>query len=253
MESALFEDLGLSMNEAKIYSSLLTYGGSGVSTISLRAKIHRSNTYDSLHRLIEKGLVYEVLGERETIYEAVDPHKLRELLDEKMQKLDSALPLILKTFQNNLTPERAYIFKGIEGVKNYMRLALKEGKDIYTLGGNGAWLDPRMASFARSFVKDTQKKGMKLKNIFNEAVAKEFPEALTSVSSHYKLLPKKYATTSAFDVFGNHVVTFTGMQSGKMSDDITIFVMVSKPLADSFRTWWQYFWDTLPEPKKSKR
>ncbi len=252
MDSSLFEELGLSMNEAKIYTSLLTYGGSGVSTVSLRAKIHRSNAYDSLRRLVEKGLVYEVLGQKESIYEAVDPNKLRELLDEKMQKLDGALPAILKTFNQNLTPERSYIFKGIEGVKNYMRLALKEGKDVYTLGGNGAWLDPRIAPFSEGFVKEAAKKGMHLRNIFNEDVSKSLPQALESVSTQYKLLPKKYESASVFDVFGDHVVMFTGLKVGMLPDDATIFVVVSKPLAESFRMWWQMIWDMLPEPKKRK-
>ena len=76
MDTQLYEDLGLSLNEARIYDALVTYGGSGVSTIALRSNVHRSNAYDSLHRLIEKGLVYEVFGQRETLYEAVDPGKL---------------------------------------------------------------------------------------------------------------------------------------------------------------------------------
>lgn len=253
MDSSLFEELGLSMNEAKIYSSLLTYGGSGVSTISLRAKIHRSNAYDSLKRLIEKGLVYEVLAQKESIYEAVDPNKLRELLDEKMQKLDTALPAILKTFNQNLTAERAYIFKGIEGVKNYMRLALKEGKDIHTIGANGGWLDPRLASASLSFIREAHRKNMKLHIVYNEDVAQKLPDAISKISTRYKLMPKKYQTSTSIDIFGDHVVTFADTQVGKISDDATIFVLVSKPLAESYRTWWQFVWDMLPEPKKRKR
>ena len=95
MNTDLFEELGLSMNEAKIYDALITYGGSGVSTIALRSKVHRSNAYDSLHRLIEKGLVYEVFGQRENLYEAVDPGKLLEFFEEKQMKLRSALPSLL--------------------------------------------------------------------------------------------------------------------------------------------------------------
>ena len=88
-----------------MYYALVTYGGSGVSTIALRSKVHRTNTYDLLRRLIDKGLVYEVLAGKEATYEAVDPQKLRELLEEKTRKLDAALPAILKTFQRNLPGE----------------------------------------------------------------------------------------------------------------------------------------------------
>src|SRR3989338_8640719 len=122
MDTQLYEDLGLSPNEAKIYDSLVSYGGSGVSMIALRCKPHRSNAYDALHRLIEKGLVYEVFGQRETLYEAVDPGKLLEFLEEKQRRLQSALPALLSRYQKHREPEQAYIFKGIEGVKNYLRL-----------------------------------------------------------------------------------------------------------------------------------
>jgi hypothetical protein len=36
-------------------------------------------------------------------------------------------------------------------------------------------------------------------------------------------------------------------------DDVTIFVIVSPRLAESYRTWWHMMWDLLPEPKKSGR
>src|SRR3989338_6083228 len=104
MDSALFEQFGLSPNEAKIYDALITFGGSGVSTIALRSKVHRSNAYDALHRLIEKGLVYEVFGERETMYEAVDPGKLMEFVKEKERMLETALPGLLKTYRAHQAP-----------------------------------------------------------------------------------------------------------------------------------------------------
>ena len=48
---SVLQSIGLSPNEAKIYDALVTYGVSGVSTISLRAKVHRRNCYDALQRL----------------------------------------------------------------------------------------------------------------------------------------------------------------------------------------------------------
>ena len=254
MHTSLFEELGLSPNEAKIYQALVTYGGSGVSTIALRAKVHRTNTYDLLRRLIEKGLVYEVLGEREATYEAVDPQKLRELLEEKTRRLDEALPSILRTFQQNLSAERAYIFKGHEGVKNYIRLALKEGKDMYTIGAKGGWYDPRIRPFVKWFMAEAAKKNMRLSKIYDEDVGKLIPDAPSSQSTQYKFLPKKYGSHSALDVFGDHVVTFTGMNEiGKMPENVVIFVLVSRELAQGFRAWWQFMWDALPAPKKAKK
>ena len=246
MDTKLYEDLGLSPNEARIYDSLVTYGGSGVSTIALRSKVHRSNAYDSLHRLIEKGLVYEVFGQRETLYEAVDPGKLLEFLEEKQRKLQLELPALLSRYQKHRAPEQAYIFKGIEGVKNYLRLALNAGEDIYSLAAKGAWFDPRLETFVEWFLKEAKKKGMKYHHIFDAEVREKLPQVLKSVGKPYKFLPKDFSTDSTMDIFGDHVVTFTGLGFGKLEDDVTIFVMVSPRLADSYRTWWKMMWDLLP-------
>lgn len=246
MDTQLYEDLGLSPNEARIYDALVTYGGSGVSTIALRSKVHRSNAYDSLHRLIEKGLVYEVFGERETTYEAVDPGKLLEFLDEKQRKLQSALPALLSRYQKHRAPERAYIFKGIEGVKNYLREALKAGEDIYSFAAKGAWFDPRLKTFNEWFLKEAKKKGVKYHHIFDHEVRAKLPEVLKAVGKPYKFLPKDFSTDSTMDVFGDHVVTFHGVGLGKLEDDITIFVMVSPGLAESYRAWWRCMWERLP-------
>ena len=247
MQTILFEELGLSPNEAKLYESLITYGGSGVSTIALRSKVHRSNAYDSLRRLIEKGLVYEVFGQRETTYEAVDPGKLLEFLEEKKAKLESALPALLSTYKKHRAAEQAYIFKGIEGVKNYLRLALKTGEDIHSFAAKGAWFDPRLETFVQWFLKEAAKKKMKYFHIFDHDVKDKLPEVLQSVGKPYRFLPKNFSTDSTMDIFGDYVVTFHGLGLGKLLDDVTIFVIVSPGLAQSYRTWWRFMWEQLPK------
>ncbi len=250
MASDLFQDLGLSPNEAKIYHALITYGGSGVSTISLRSKVHRRNAYDTLHRLIEKGLVYEVFSSGETVYEAVEPGKLLEFIREKELRLQQELPGLLAEYREHRAPQRAYIYKGVEGMKNYLREALKVGKDMYSFGAKGGWFDPRLETFTAWFLKEAEKKGMKYHHIFDHDVEDHLQKVPRAVGKPYKFLPKKYSTHSAIDIFGDTVVTFTGLGLGKLEDDPTFFVMVSPRLAESYRTWWKLIWDLLPDKKK---
>ncbi|TSC58405.1 MAG: TrmB family transcriptional regulator [Candidatus Peregrinibacteria bacterium Greene0416_19] len=250
MNTDLLLELGLKRNEAKIYEALLKYGGSGVSTIALRSKIDRRTVYDTLRKLVDKGLVYEIFGQKETTYEAVDPTKLLELAQEKVHKLETAMPGFLSAYQKHLTPERAYLYKGIEGVKNYIRLMLQTGEDIYTLGGKGAWLDPRLQMFVEWFLKEAKKKGIKLHNIYDYEVQKSMPHGPPTLSAKYKFLPKEASSSGAMDVFGEYVVTFSGMEVGTMSDDLTIFVIASPNLAESYRKWWKVLWDSLPDVQR---
>ena len=253
MYTDILEELGFSTNEAKIYETLVTYGGSGVSTIALRSKIHRRNVYDTVNRLLEKGLIYEVYRENETLYEPVNPSKLLDVADERSRKVRAALPKMLSTFHTHKVAEHSAIYKGIEGLKNYMRDALHVGQDIYTIGSKGAWFDPRLADYSEWFLKEAERKRITMHVLFDDEVREAIPHIPSKLSSHYKFLPKKYSSTSAVDIFGDHIVMFSGLALGKWLDDITVFVTVSKPLADTYRLWWQLLWDTLPEPKKGKK
>lgn len=252
----LLAELGLSPNEGKIYEALMSYGGSGVSTISLRAKVHRRNAYDALHRLIEKGLVYEIFSQGETMYEAVEPGKLMELIREKEMKLSSAMPEMLTAFQTHRSPQAAYMYRGIEGIKNIMREMLKTGEDVFIFGAEGAWFDPRLETHTHWFLREAKRKKMKLSIIFDWEVAEEFPQAPDMLTNTYKFLPKEYSTDSTMHIFGGNVVTYNGAAPRNMQDDTTIFVMTSPALAESYRIWWRYLWDSLPDPKgiaKKKR
>jgi sugar-specific transcriptional regulator TrmB len=247
MITELLQELGLTQNEAKIYEALVTYGGSGVSTISLRSKVHRRNAYECLHRLIEKGLVYEVFTRGETIYEGVQPTKLMELIEEKQQKLAQELPHLLSVFRQHRSPERAHIYKGIEGIKNYMNAALESGEDIYVLGSEGVWFDPRLATHTAMFLKEAEAKGMKFHIIFDHDVQEKTPHIPKMLTATFKYLPAAYSTNSTMDIFADHIVMYTGMEPGKLIEDATIFVMVSPALAESCRIWWKLLWNLLPK------
>lgn len=248
----LLETLGLSPNEAKIYESLIQYGGNSVSTISLRAKVHRRNVYDSVNRLIEKGLVYKVFSEKgEQVYEAVAPVKLKEIIEEKERLLDRQLPSMLQTYRGHRVPQRAYIYKGYEGVKNYLHQILTVGEDIHSIGGKGILAEPALKSFVKWYDVERKKQKQKHFHIWDADMEIDPPVPL-GTKGRYKFMPKKYATTSTMDIFGDHIVTFSGVNKGSVEEDVTIFVIVSPRLADTYRTWWQMMWDLLPEPKSKK-
>ena len=109
MYSEIFEQLGLAKNEARIYETLLREGESPVGHISTKSQVHRRNVYDSLNRLMEKGLVFEILQRRENHYQAVDPQKLKELIQEKQQALDKIMPDLQQLYHDTPHENEVYI------------------------------------------------------------------------------------------------------------------------------------------------
>ncbi|MEK9180966.1 MAG: helix-turn-helix domain-containing protein [Patescibacteria group bacterium] len=248
MDQTIYESLGLSPNEAKIYEALVEHGEMGVSDISINAKIHRRNAYDAIHRLIDKGLVFEIISGGENKYNAVDPDKLTELLVEKQNRLTEILPELKKKFSRRLAPEEAYIYRGLEGQKNIFRDVLRVGADSYFIGAKGGWYDPRLQAARKAFFAEANRKKIKFIQLFDHIIKQDpaFPKHFEGKLT-YRILPKEYTTDSAIHIFGDYVVTYTGMSFKKLADDTVFFVIRSSHLAESYRKWFWYMW------KKSSR
>ncbi|MFA5954389.1 MAG: helix-turn-helix domain-containing protein [Patescibacteria group bacterium] len=246
LSEEIYKILGLSPNEWRIYETLLDKGESTVSRIATVGKIHRRNAYDAMRRLLDKGLCFQVLTPGETHYNAVDPDKLLELLTEKRQRLEDILPALKKKFHERRIDEEAYIYRGFEGLKNIWREVLRVGEDSYFIGAKGGWFDPRLTVSGKRFFQEAKKKKITFIHLFDQEVkiklpnfAKEFPATLK-----YRYLPKKYSTASGIHIFGDYVITHTGFVGvGHIDEDVVFFVLKSKKLADSYRTWFWCIWD----------
>lgn len=247
MYSEIFCNLGLSPNEAKIYEALLSSEEIGVSEIALRSNVHRRNVYDTINRLIEKGLVFRIFKKDEHKFRAVNPDKLHEIVKKQEKQLSDILPDLQKIYSAEPLKEAAYIYKGKEGYKNYLRDMTNIAEDTYFLGAKGLWFTPWVD---RQYLEDYQSamkaKGKKYFTLYDSRVKKELPEALKNVGGEYKILPAHYEAPGVTDVFGDHVVTFTSVGVGNFGEDGTIFVMIHPELAQTYRTWFKLIWDLYP-------
>lgn len=243
MYTELLRTVGLSLNEAKIYEALLQSGDSSVQEIALKASVHRRNTYDSLAKLMEKGLAMETFAQGEKRFTAAHPRQIVTLLKEKETRITEALPQMEATFESRQEDEEALMYKGVEGVKNYLRDILKTKETVYFIGAKAFWLDPRLQHFLPHFQRERKKLGIKFKHIFDHNVKEEKPGILPLVEGTYKFLPKNYASQTAVDIFGPYVVTFIGVRPGELPKEPVLFVLKNRTLADGYRTFFQFMWD----------
>ncbi|MEK7556740.1 MAG: helix-turn-helix domain-containing protein [Patescibacteria group bacterium] len=252
MYREIFQQLGLSKNEAAIYETLLTHGESSVDLISRKSKVYRRNVYDSLRRLMEKGLAFEILASREKRYQAVEPDKLMELLQEKEAMLANVMPELKQRYRSIPREHAVFIYRGPEGWKNYLSDMLRNTKEAHFIAAKGAWLDKRIQMAFPQFSSMAKKKGLTFYHLFDHEVKKDFPEILKHAGSNYKFLPKGYSTPAAIDVFGNRVYVLSDIRIGGFEEDFAITVIVNQQVADAFRTWFKLMWDLLPEERRAK-
>ncbi len=243
MYREILEDLGLSPNEAKVYLGLLELGPASVPDISLKIGVHKRNIYDLIPKLLKKGLIYQISDPKGNLFAPVEPSKLSDLIWEQETKLNSILPALNQEFNRINTAEEVFIYKGIEGFKNYLRDILEVGEDVYFIGAKGGWFDPELQTFIKKFLKQAEEKKIRYRHIFDAEVKTLAPELLKTLGRPYRFFPPRYSTNGAIDIFGDHVVTFSGLTLKNITDDITLIVMVNKELANCYRTWFRFMWD----------
>ncbi len=244
MNTDAIQELGLAKNEAEIYVTLVEHGESSVSGVATHSGINRRNVYDTLEKLIEKGLVFEIIGASDRRFQAVDPNKLLELVEEKRASLVRMLPELEAKFKKKQSSEQVFLYRGVEGWKNYLRDVLRLGEDVYTIGGKGAWTDERLAPFMAQFKKEAARKKIQFHILFEHGVkGTRFEREIRGGSAvRCRFLPKEFSSPMSVDTFGDYSVLFPDMELGTFNDEATLTVVVNPLVAEGYRKWFKALW-----------
>jgi predicted DNA-binding transcriptional regulator len=243
----VLQSIGLSKNESEIYLALLKYGELSVAEIATRSGVNRRNAYDCMSRLLEKGLIFEIVSSRDSRYRAVEPQKLTEILREKQNSLESIMPRLTSLYRATpIDKGSVMIYHGIEGWKNYMRDIVQVAQPFYCIGGKGAWMDERVMNFFPHFLEEAKRRKIQYKHLFDYEVGEKAHPILKQVGRNYKILPKGYSAPSSVDFFGDRVYICSKLYLGGVESDALFTVIVNPVIAESFRTWFNFMWDFCP-------
>lgn len=254
MYTEQLQSLGLAQNEARIYEALLREGESSVGQIASSAKVNRRNVYDSLARLVEKGLVFEIIQHKENRYQAVEPNKLSEVLQEKQKTLNSILPFLEEIYHGTPHEDEVYIYKGMEGWRNYMRDIIRVGKDCYALGAKGSLNNERLKGYFTNFKEELENKDIVFYNLYDHEVKGTSHEGhLSRKSDDYRFLPAKFSSPSVFTILEDRVFCFSNITLGSFNEDVSFSVIVNKEIAQSCRTWFKFMWEASGPTKKASQ
>lgn len=230
----MLKEIGLSETECKVYSALLTLGSAQAGEITQKAEINRTNVYDALERLINRGLVKYVFSAKKKIFEPVNPQRLKELLTEKQEKLDEILPQLLEKFLAGKPKENSTIFRGKKGVKYIFEELLKEKKEITAYGAQSLFSETFLV-FRNIWENKRIRLGIKKRIIYNEKVRpikiKEKPKL-----AELKFLPKEYDFPSTVLISGNKTITVV------WAEQPIAFLVESEEVAKSNRNFFELLW-----------
>ncbi len=230
MDKKILERAGLAKGEIEVYLTLLKLGSSLVSKIAQETGLHRTNIYDTLEKLREKGLASYVIKENRKYYSASDPEKLLDYIKEREKEIEEILPEL----QNYMTFPRSEsiveVYKGKEGIKSVLKNILKEKKDYVVLEEEG-YIQKVLPHFYPQFNKQMNKSRIKVK-ILTKDVKKIDKRSLMEIRS----LPKFFSFPSATAIYGDKVAIFV------WDEPYHAILIKSKQVANSYRNFFEALW-----------
>jgi sugar-specific transcriptional regulator TrmB len=235
MSEKVLTDLGLSSNEAKVYLTLLKLGSTSAGEIAKKSKVYRTNAYEALNRLIEKGLVSYIFKGHQKFYEAEHPEKITDHLNSKLDKFQEVLPQLLADLQTTKTKDKAHLYEGILGVKAITDDLLKTKQEIVAFG-----LPKNISEIMKNFVGQYHKKRIELKitqkHVYDED-AKERIKYLNSLKyTQAKYLPGTVNSPATTIVYGDKVAFWI------WSDPILSVLIESKRMSETYRHYFEILW-----------
>jgi len=239
MNTQILQEIGLSNTEAKVYLALLELGSALAGEITKKSEVNRTNVYDALERLIEKGLATYVVSANRKVFEPVNPERLQEILKEREEKLNSLMPELKLKHKTSKAKEEATIFKGKKGIKSIFEDVLKDKNELFAYGAEGRFGD-MLPAYRKEWNKRIEKLKIKKNMIYSEKVKiRKIREKLKLTSMRF--LPKEYDFPSTILIYGDKVITivWTELPFG--------FMIKSKEAAKSNMNFFNILWKVAKE------
>jgi HTH-type transcriptional regulator, sugar sensing transcriptional regulator len=224
-------EMGLSEGEVKVYLALLKLGSSPVSALKEETKLHRTTIYDFIEKLLNKGLTNYVVRGNVKYYQATNPQRLADFLDEKASRLNDVMPELMKMSEFHKKDLNVEVFKGKEGYKAMLGLVIKEEKDLIGMGFEEEKFEELVPDTMRWYFREAKEKGIKERVFVKDSADFLYPHD----NIEYKELPDEYFNPNPTMTFGDFVAIH-------IWDPFSTIVIKNKDLADSYRKWFEMLW-----------
>lgn len=235
MFEAELKELGLTENEVKIYLALLKEKILNPTRLSEKTGLHRSYIYDTLERLLEKGIVSTTLIDNKKHYQAVNPKVLREHFELKLKQFDSIIPQLSLLYKATTEETNVELHKGKRVYRTLIKeltANLKENDVVYLMGIDESILEQVEPIYLKQYFTIIKQKKVKEKIIVGKGT-----KMFAQKNFEYKQLDKKYLGETATVIYGDRVYLFI------LGEPSHLIVISSDKVATTYKKNFELFWD----------
>lgn len=161
IETEIFKELGFTEREIKVYIALLETGLTTVGPIAAKTKLQHSKVYETLDKLIEKGLVSFIIISKTKHFQASDPKEILNLIDERKRRFKDVLEELELKQKYSESKQIAVVHEGFKSFKAmFNRIAdeLKDEEPYWAFAFKNEYYTPAASLFLRKFHQQLENK-----------------------------------------------------------------------------------------------
>jgi HTH-type transcriptional regulator, sugar sensing transcriptional regulator len=231
----VLENIGFTPNEIKVYLTLNDYGSKKAGDIAKKSKIDRSNCYNSLKSLAEKGLVSYVTIANVKWFQATGPKRLLDYIKEQEEQIQDILPELHKRHKARKIEGQVRLFKGIKGVKSIFLDIIRTEKNNYVFGSEGQF-SQRMPEFAIQFDR------MKIeKKINTQLILQKNKKEVDNRTSKYKYIHSISESPAVTNIYGDKIAIII------WTDEPEGIIIENAAAAKAYKSYFDFMWKHAQE------
>ena len=240
MHEDILKSIGLTDAEAKVYLALVELGSTTATAVITKSGLHKSTTYESLERLIERGLASSIVKGKKTFFQAAKPEKLLDILRERESNIKRILPELELKDKLAKTHQEVIVYEGKDGLKTLLEDFLKVKKDVYVIGGTEK-MSEQLKFFLPHIDRQLIKLKIKLYFAYNEDSRQRGQETAKLPFVKLKFVPKEFISPISIAVYGNKsaIIRFT--------EKPIVVLMEDNETAKSFMNYFNLLWKLAKE------
>jgi len=233
----VLENLGFSPNEIKIYLALNSHGSSKAGKIAKLASIDRSSCYNSLQRLIEKGLVSYVSIGKVKWFQVTGPQKLLHYLKEQEEDVMEILPELDAKHKASKLQGQVRLFKGLKGIRTMLQDIIQCKKNNFVFG-NESQLEDRMPAYQKQFVRQ-----LKENKIFVKEIVRADRLHPTSNPKLTRCVPKSVKSPVVTNIYADKISLII------WTDEPEGIIIENEAAAKAYKSYFDFMWKYAQEKK----
>lgn len=226
----VLKSIGLSQSEIDIYVALLKLNQATVTLISQQTGLHRTNIYDTLEKLKEKGFVGSHAEGKKNYFTAIEPDAILAFIKEKESSVEQILPELNKLKNCSLDKVTVDVFRGKEGLKVVLRQLLQNTNDVYGYSISGE-LRKYLSKFSEYYFREQNKRQIVHKFIYTEKTKKP-----KSKFYQIKYLPAEFKSSTTNISQENVVLNII------WEPELVVVKTTSEKVAENFRKHFELLW-----------